>query len=86
MGILPLEFKNGMTRIDLKLTGDETFAITGFLGALKPRLDLTMVMTRADGSSQNIPLLCRIDTMSEVDYFQHGGVLQYVLRNLIKTA
>lgn len=86
MGILPLEFKSGMTRADLKLTGDETFAITGFIGALKPRLDLAMVMTRADGSSQSIPLLCRIDTMSEVDYFQHGGVLQYVLRNLMKTA
>lgn len=86
MGILPLEFKNGMTRADLKLTGQETFAITGFIGALKPRIEVMLTMTRPDGSSQNIPLLCRIDTMSEVDYFHHGGVLQYVLRNLTKPA
>jgi aconitate hydratase len=86
MGILPLEFKNGMTRADLKLTGAEHFAITGFIGALKPRIDVTLTISRPEGSSQTVPLLCRIDTMSEVDYFHHGGVLHYVLRNLVKTA
>jgi aconitate hydratase len=86
MGILPLEFKNGMTRADLKLTGTEHFAITGFIGTLKPRADIVLVITRPDGSNETVPLLCRIDTMSEVDYFHHGGVLHYVLRNLVKTA
>jgi len=83
MGILPLEFKNGLTRADLKLTGQETFAITGFIGNLKPRIEITLTITRPDGSTQDVALLCRIDTMSEVDYFHHGGVLQYVLRNLV---
>lgn len=86
MGILPLEFKDGMTRADLKLTGQETFAVTGFASALKPRMDVTWTITYADNVSKNITLRCRIDTMSEVDYFHHGGVLQYVLRNLIKAA
>jgi aconitate hydratase len=84
MGILPLEFKNGMTRADLNLTGAESFAITGYLEQLKPRIEVTLTITRPDNSTQNVALLCRIDTMSEVDYFLHGGVLPYVLRNLIK--
>ncbi len=84
MGILPLEFKNGMTRADLNLTGAESFAITGYLEQLKPRIEVTLTITRPDSGTQNVALLCRIDTMSEVDYFLHGGELPYVLRNLIK--
>ena len=86
MGILPLEFKTGLTRTDLNLTGQETFAVTGFAQDLKPRMDLTLTITRPDGKTQDIALRCRIDTMSEVDYFRHGGVLQYVLRHLVKPA
>jgi aconitate hydratase len=84
MGILPLEFIKGTTRADLKLTGQETFAITGVVGHIKPRMPVNLVITHADGSSQTVPLLCRIDTMSEVDYLTHGSVLHYVLRSLVK--
>jgi aconitate hydratase len=84
MGVLPLEFAAGTTRADLQLSGQETFAITGFVGQIKPRMTVQLVISRADGSSQTVPLLCRIDTLSEVDYVLHGGVLHYVLRNLVK--
>lgn len=86
MGVLPLEFKDGMTRADLKLTGDETFAITGVAAGLKPRMDVALTITRADGSKTEVTLRCRIDTLDEVDYFKHGGILPYVLRSLIKQA
>ena len=83
MGVLPLEFKNGMTRGDLKLTGAETFDITGVEAGLSPRMELALAVTRGDGSKTNVPLLCRIDTLDEVDYFKNGGILPYVLRSLI---
>jgi aconitate hydratase len=82
MGVLPLEFKNGMTRKDLNLTGLETFDITGVEAGLKPRIELTWTIKRADGSTQTVPLLCRIDTLDEIDYFKNGGILPYVLRSL----
>jgi len=82
MGILPLQFKDGLTRHDLKLDGSELFDITGVEAGLRPRLDLTLTVTRTDGSRHEVPLLCRIDTVDEVDYYQHGGILSYVLRNL----
>ncbi|MDE1901914.1 MAG: aconitate hydratase AcnA [Alphaproteobacteria bacterium] len=84
MGVLPLEFKGGMTRRDLNLTGVESFDITGVESGLKPRMDLTLTITRADGSKQTAALLCRIDTLDEVDYFRNDGILPYVLRSLIK--
>ncbi|MEJ0061950.1 MAG: aconitate hydratase AcnA [Alphaproteobacteria bacterium] len=86
MGVLPLEFAGGMTRADLKLTGEETFDIIGFTGALKPRMDIKLTIRRPGGGEDTVTLLCRIDTMNEVDYFRHGGVLHYVLRQLVKTA
>ena len=82
MGVLPLEFKGGMTRGDLNLTGAETFDITGVEAGLKPRMELTLTLTRPDGSKQTLPLLCRIDTLDEIDYFKNGGILPYVLRGL----
>jgi aconitate hydratase len=82
MGVLALQFKDGMTRHDLKLDGTEIFDLTGIEAGLKPRQDVTLTITRADGSTQSVPLLCRIDTEDEVGYFQNGGVLPYVLRNL----
>ncbi|PZO80301.1 MAG: aconitate hydratase, partial [Micavibrio aeruginosavorus] len=88
MGVVPLVFKNGMTRADLKLDGSETFDITGLDGDLKPLQDATLTITRADGSKQDVTLLVRIDTYDELDYMKNGGILHYVLRSLVsaKTA
>ena len=82
MGVLPLVFKSG-DRKALNLDGTETVAITGLAGEIKPRMDLTCTITRKDGSKQEIQLLCRIDTVDEIDYFKSGGILQYVLNNLV---
>ncbi len=82
MGILPLQFKDGMTRNDLKLDGTETFDIAGIEQDLRPRKDVIMTITRANGEKREIPLLLRIDTVDEVEYYKNGGVLNYVLRNL----
>ena len=82
MGVLPLVFKDGVTRKSLKLDGSETFDIKGIADGLKPRMDVACTIKRADGSEETIQLLCRIDTLDEVDYYRHGGILHYVLRQL----
>ncbi len=82
MGVLPLQFKDGQTRETLKLDGTEIFDITGIKDGIDPRMDVPCKITRADGSTVEIELLCRIDTADEVEYYRHGGILQYVLRNL----
>jgi len=82
MGILPLQFKDGATRKTLGLDGTEIFDITGIKDGIDPRMDVACRITRADGSSEDIALLCRIDTADEVEYYRHGGILQYVLRCL----
>ena len=82
MGILPLQFKDGQDRKSLKLDGTEVFDITGVADGIKPGMDVACKITRADGSSVDITLLCRIDTEDEVDYYRNGGILHYVLRNL----
>ncbi len=84
MGVLPLVFKAGTTRQSLGLDGSESITITGVAAGLKPRMDVQMTITRKDGSTQTVPLLCRIDTYDEIEYFKSGGVLLYVLRNLAK--
>jgi aconitate hydratase len=86
MGVLPLEFKNGVTRIDLALKGDEIFGIHGVAAGIKPRMDLTLTIVRdgGHGKSNTIPLICRIDTLDEVEYFKNGGILPFVLRDLIR--
>lgn len=84
MGVLPLEFKNGDNRKTLKLDGTETFDITGLVGKITPRMDVPVAISRKDGSGQNITVTCRIDTQNEVEYYRHGGILQYVLRHLSK--
>jgi aconitate hydratase len=86
MGVLPLQFKEGMTRQSLKLDGTERFDILGVATGLKPRVDIPCRIHRADGSCETISLLCRIDTVDELEYFRHGGILQYVLRNMMKAA
>ncbi|HPD83095.1 MAG: aconitate hydratase AcnA [Alphaproteobacteria bacterium] len=82
MGVLPLVFKDGVTREMLKLDGSETFDVTGFENGISPRQDITLKITRADGSSEDVTLMSRIDTLDEVEYYKHGGILHYVLRDL----
>ena len=81
MGVLPLQFQNGDTRESLGLTGDDSFTIKG-IADLKPRQQVTVEVTRADGSSFSFEALCRIDTANEIEYFMNGGILHYVLRKL----
>ncbi|MCG8547171.1 MAG: aconitate hydratase, partial [Alphaproteobacteria bacterium] len=84
MGVVPLQFKDGVTRDSLKLDGTETFDITGLEKGIEPGMDVQCKITRSDGSVEEITLLCRIDTLDEVDYYVNGGILQYVLRNIIE--
>ena len=86
MGVLPLQFKDGENRQSLNIEGAETFDITGISDGITPRQDVSCTIHYADGSSKDITLLCRIDTLDEVEYHRHGGILQYVLRNLMKAA
>jgi len=67
----------------LKLTGDESFDLSGIDEKLKPQQDVTLTIKRKDGSSQKVQVLLRIDTPIEVDYYRHGGILPFVLRELI---
>jgi aconitate hydratase len=83
MGVLPLQFKGDTNVASLKLTGDESFDISGVDDNLKPQQDVTLTIRRRDGSTQQVPLLLRIDTPIEVDYYRHGGILPYVLRELV---
>jgi len=86
MGVLPLLFKDGAGRESLKLDGTETIDLAGISGGIKPGMDVDCTITRADGTSETIALLCRIDTEDEVEYFRNGGILHYVLRNMLKDA
>jgi aconitate hydratase len=86
MGVLPLQFPEGQDRKTLKLDGTETYDITGIAGGIKPRMPVALTITRSDGRKETIQLLCRIDTLDEVEYFRHGGILPYVLRGLLKAA
>jgi aconitate hydratase len=83
MGVLPLEFTTGDTRHTLGLTGFETFDIVGLDAGLKPRATLTVRATAADGSRKEFSALGRIDTPEEMQYYRHGGILPYVLRQLV---
>ncbi len=82
MGVLPLQFKNADSAQSLDIRGDETFDILA-LDDLKPQQDVTLVIYKKDGTQKTVQLLCRIDTMIEIDYYRHGGILPYVLRSLI---
>ena len=83
MGVLPLQFKDGQDRKSLKLDGTETWDLTGLAGGITTGMDVAAKITRADGSTEDITLLCRIDTLDEIDYYLHGGILQYVLRRML---
>ncbi|TCT11806.1 aconitase [Tepidamorphus gemmatus] len=82
MGVLPLQFEEGQSWQTLGLKGDETVTIRGLAEGLKPRVRLAAEVTFADGRTVSVPLICRIDTLDELDYFRNGGILHYVLRNL----
>ena len=86
MGVLPLQFKDGLNRSELKLDGTETYDIIGIEGDIVPQMELQCKISYADGAVREIPLLCRIDTLDEVEYYRHGGILQYVLRNMMEDA
>ena len=81
MGVLPLQFKDDMTRKSLNLDGTETFDIKNIAG-LKPLGDVAVTIHRANGKSETITVQCRIDNSGELDYYKNGGVLHYVLRSL----
>jgi aconitate hydratase len=86
MGVLPLQFLDGTDRKTLALDGTEIFDIAGIAGGLKPRQMVEVTISRWNGTVDRIEALCRIDTAEEIEYYRHGGVLQYVLRNLKKAA
>ncbi len=86
MGVLPLQFPPGTTRKTLALDGSETWDFTGIADGITPGMDVACTIHRADGSSEDVTLTCRIDTVDEVEYYRHGGILQYVLRNMLAAA
>ena len=86
MGVLPLQFKEGTNAQSLKLDGTETYDVVGLGANLKPQQDLTLRIMRKDGRVENVPVRCRIDTPIEIDYYQHGGILPFVLRQLVAKA
>ncbi|OZI76960.1 aconitate hydratase AcnA [Bordetella genomosp. 6] len=83
MGVLPLQFKGGDSAQSLGIVGNETFDVSGLEGGIKPMQDVTLTIHRADGSRQDVTVLLRIDTPIEVDYYRHGGILPFVLRQLL---
>ena len=82
MGVLPLVFKEGTDRKTLKLDGTETITLSGLAAGLKPRMDVTCTITRKDGTKEIVTLLCRIDTLDEIEYYKNGGILQHVMKSL----
>ena len=84
MGVLPLQFVDGQNGGSLGLTGHETYDIEGITGDLRPGTKMTVTAKGADGTTKTFSVLCRIDTPNEVDYYRNEGILQYVLRSLLK--
>ena len=84
MGVLPLQFKAADSAGSLRITGTETFDIEGLENGIVAQQDVTLVIHRASGETQRVPVLLRIDTPVEVDYYRHGGILPYVLRQLLE--
>ncbi|QSP95337.1 aconitate hydratase AcnA [Marinobacter salinisoli] len=86
MGVMPLQFPEGTDRKSLNLTGEETISIEGLSGDIKPGQTLTMTVTYPDGGTESCDLISRIDTANEAVYFRHGGILHYVVREMLKSA
>ena len=83
MGVLPLQFKDGFDRKKLNITGAELITVIDIKDGVKPREEVTCEIKYKDGTSKKIQVLCRIDTANEVEYYKNGGILQYVLRNML---
>ncbi|MGH8696841.1 MAG: aconitate hydratase, partial [Burkholderiales bacterium] len=86
MGVLPLQFKGPDSVDSLGIKGDETFDVLGVANGVEPQQDVTLVIHRQDGSRREVPVKLRIDTPIEVDYYNHGGIMPYVLRGLLSKA
>lgn len=86
MGVLPCQFKEGVSAASLQLDGRETFDVLGLEKGVKPRQDVTLVVHRANGETQEVPVTLRIDTPIEIEYYRHGGILLFVLRQLLAGA
>ena len=80
---LPLQFAEGTNTQTLKLDGSETFSITGLSDAIEPGMTVTLKIDGANGTTDSVPVRLRIDTPIEIDYYRHGGILQFVLRQLL---
>jgi aconitate hydratase len=85
-GVRPLQFKGSDSAQSLGITGEESFDVIGVEKGIKPQMDVTLVIHRKDGSKKEVPVLLRIDTPIEVDYYLHGGILPFVLRELMAKA
>ena len=83
MGVLPCQFADGVGARMLGLDGTESFDLTGIEAGLRPRGEVTLTIRRVNGEVEEVPLRARIDTPIEVDYYRHGGILPYVLRELV---
>jgi aconitate hydratase len=83
MGVLPLQFMDGTTAKTLGLDGSETYDVLGLGRSLRPQQDLMLRIARKGGETLDVPVRCRIDTPIEIDYYQHGGILPYVLRQIL---
>jgi len=83
MGVLPLQFKEGFDRKKLNIKGSELITIIDIEKGVRPRQEVDCEIKYADGVSKKIKLMCRIDTANEIEYYKHGGILQYVLRNIL---
>jgi aconitate hydratase len=81
--VLPLQFKEGTTAQTLRLDGTETYDVIGLDASIKPQQDLTLKITRKNADVTEVVVRCRIDTPIEIDYYQHGGILPYVLRQIV---
>jgi aconitate hydratase len=83
MGVLPLQFPDGTTAQSLGLDGSEKFSITGLSDSIKPGQEVTLVIESKNREQQSVPVKLRIDTPIEIDYYRHGGILPFVLRQLL---
>jgi aconitate hydratase len=86
MGVLPCQFREGDSAESLDLDGTETFDLVGFEEGIRPRMELSLIIHEASGETKEVPVILRIDTPIEVDYYRHGGILPYVLRQLLGQA
>ncbi|MFT6236081.1 MAG: aconitate hydratase, partial [Lentimonas sp.] len=86
MGVLPFQFPEGVSAETLGLTGEERFSLIGLSKGIKPGQSVPMEIKQSDGSTQTIDLIVRVDTDIEIEYYRHGGILQYVLRDILSEA